>query len=969
MSILVPHLRRGVVVLVALLALSGGIAVRALRADASPGPGAVTFEGGGWGHGVGMSQYGAYGLAKQDGWTAGQILGHYYAGSELATLGEQVDAPTRLWVNLEHEAVAIDLDVRAIAGDAAALRLTRAGRTIEVAAGSSVTVTVVADEAGSLQCAIATGSTTDTGPCSIDAKWDGRAADPTTRIEFARVKRRTDSFEGARCTNADWNTSPTTYRTCSYSRGELRIRPDDNNASFHVVGVMNIEDYLLGISEMPYAWGLTSGGTDGAAALEAQAIAARTYAARRALDRGDPRDRANCWCHVVDTAADQRYVGWGHSGLGQQSWLDAVRRTAGVVVTHPGELRAGRPIPIEAFYSSSTYGRTEPSHLVFGSARPYLVSVDDTRAHAAAVGNPNSTWQQTLGVADLSRRLGWSGGRTVARVEIVDCSPSGAAAAIAFTDENGAATVRLLSQLRGLLGLRSPQVVAVDGLSPCSGPPAAPGSIAAGGLRIDDDAAGDSVGNGDGAAQCGETVELSTSINNGLPDALEDVAAELTIEDAYATVLHNSSSSFPAIAVGRAAFNEDDWDVRIAERTPDFHRIVLRLRLADSGHVLEWELRVTCADPAAAPYRVIDVAVDDDANGDSVGDGDGVPRCGETVELRVALRNLRDGPVTGVQASFAVDRGGTLLHNAASTYPDLDAGAAGHNADDYDVALDAVGGALRGWITITDDLTGTWRLPVRLPVNCAVDVELSTGSVAIDDGVNGDSRGNLDRRVQCGENVEIFVPLAASAPLRDVSVTLRTGDPYVTIRHNRVSAYPDLDANGSATNRDDWDLSVAEVVPDGHTARFRLVVRSGGRIVGKVRAQFPVECPETAGLPYRVAGLSIDDGVRGDSVGNGDGIANCGETIELSVGVEGVPETAAVASTLSSGDPAARILYNRASPMHSPTRGRFENVDDWDLAIAESLPARHRIAMVLEITVDGEPTRVPFALVTRCPVP
>ncbi len=44
-----------------------------------------TFVGRGWGHGVGMCQVGAYGLAKQ-GWSAEQILKAYYSGIELTRL-------------------------------------------------------------------------------------------------------------------------------------------------------------------------------------------------------------------------------------------------------------------------------------------------------------------------------------------------------------------------------------------------------------------------------------------------------------------------------------------------------------------------------------------------------------------------------------------------------------------------------------------------------------------------------------------------------------------------------------------------------------------------------------------------------------------------------------------------------------------------------------------------------------------
>src|SRR5687767_7805372 len=38
-----------------------------------------TFYGGGWGHGIGMSQWGAYGLAQQ-GWGPARILKQYYRG-------------------------------------------------------------------------------------------------------------------------------------------------------------------------------------------------------------------------------------------------------------------------------------------------------------------------------------------------------------------------------------------------------------------------------------------------------------------------------------------------------------------------------------------------------------------------------------------------------------------------------------------------------------------------------------------------------------------------------------------------------------------------------------------------------------------------------------------------------------------------------------------------------------------------
>lgn len=45
----------------------------------------VTFSGHGWGHGAGLDQWGAHGLAQQ-GWTAAQILAHYYPQTTLHKL-------------------------------------------------------------------------------------------------------------------------------------------------------------------------------------------------------------------------------------------------------------------------------------------------------------------------------------------------------------------------------------------------------------------------------------------------------------------------------------------------------------------------------------------------------------------------------------------------------------------------------------------------------------------------------------------------------------------------------------------------------------------------------------------------------------------------------------------------------------------------------------------------------------------
>lgn len=57
--------------------------------DAAGSLSGYTFVGGGLGHGVGLSQYGSYNLARL-GWSAQQILAFYYPGARLQALDSSV---------------------------------------------------------------------------------------------------------------------------------------------------------------------------------------------------------------------------------------------------------------------------------------------------------------------------------------------------------------------------------------------------------------------------------------------------------------------------------------------------------------------------------------------------------------------------------------------------------------------------------------------------------------------------------------------------------------------------------------------------------------------------------------------------------------------------------------------------------------------------------------------------------------
>lgn len=416
----------------------------ALPARAAP---TFTLEGGGFGHSVGMSQFGAYGMARA-GYSWEEIMSHYFTG---ATAGDVSPAlgNENIWVNLTMERQVLSLTVRSIgATPNSPVTFTSTGGSVAASAGETVTVTRL--DGGN--CRVDAPGGSFTGPCNIDAEWDGFADSPTAGV----------ILDG--CTLMNWNlTSGSRAQPCTYSRGGLRIRPDNNTNTVNLSVELGMEDYILGISEMPYYWG-TSGGM---AALEAQAVAARSYAYSKIIARATPEDRPWCWCSLYDTTVDQSYVGWGH---GTQAWIDAVRNTEGKVMTHPSLKVGGQLTPIPTYYSSSTFGWTENSEDGFSSFAPYLRSVDDHWSQLPEVGNSHARWTRQFSGTQLASLL--PGMNSVTGLAITKCSTTGAALEITFQGSGGPRAYKT-RDLRGILSLRSMQVITVsDGGTPtgCAAP-------------------------------------------------------------------------------------------------------------------------------------------------------------------------------------------------------------------------------------------------------------------------------------------------------------------------------------------------------------------------------------------------------------------------------------------------------------------------------------------------------------------
>jgi stage II sporulation protein D len=279
------------------------------------------IKGRGWGHGVGMSQYGAYGLARH-GRTYRKIVGHYYQHTQIGHAG-------------------------------------------------SHTIRVLLDS----------------GPDSVSFRKASRACGkPLRRHHGYRFKRSGSDVilrgsHGARLANCGRTGTATGRGSIRVGgkgvyRGKLKATAAD--AGLLVINAVGLDAYVKGVvpNEVPSSWPR--------AALEAQAVAARSYAL--ATSGGGDFD-------VYDDTRSQVYG--GKDSESKRTNL-ATKRTRREVVRH------GKQVATTYFFSTSG-GQTESVQFGFPGAAPaaYLRSVRDPYDGAS----PYHRWTVRYSQSEIESRL------------------------------------------------------------------------------------------------------------------------------------------------------------------------------------------------------------------------------------------------------------------------------------------------------------------------------------------------------------------------------------------------------------------------------------------------------------------------------------------------------------------------------------------------------------------------------------
>jgi peptidoglycan hydrolase-like amidase len=373
------------------------------------------FKGRGYGHGVGMSQWGAWAAARE-GRSYEEILAFYYPGT---TLDTQADVelkvklssePARGINDLTQDFTQVDLELRVTSGD--------------LVAGDSAETLSVPVQPGAAVSLFTSGGRVELslagGPRQGPFTWAELRPRSGGRVV---VQTRTDT---------------TTYPQTEY-RGRARVQPSAVSGRLNAYNVVLLEDYVRAIAEVEYDWAVATSSRYAPEAVKAQAVAARTYAV------------ANMSPYLEDNQRDQVYRGYTFEST-RPGIAEAAQATTGRILRYQGKV-------ISAFFSASSGGFTS---MWSSGAQPYLPVRPDPWSLQGPPSNPGYAWSLAVGREELSAKL--NGLRDVAgrpidigavvRVEIASREaddPGSHVASLRLTGTGGTAVVSA-SELRKPFG-------------------------------------------------------------------------------------------------------------------------------------------------------------------------------------------------------------------------------------------------------------------------------------------------------------------------------------------------------------------------------------------------------------------------------------------------------------------------------------------------------------------------------------
>jgi len=363
-------------------------------ANAVDVPATFSFQGSGYGHGVGLSQMGARSMALA-GQSSELIIKYFYKDVAI----EQKDDSKILRVNIGH--------------------LLASAKISTATKGSQLQI--IQGEAGS-ESILPVSSLAD----SISFSIIGSTVSPRVTVgKTTQVLTRSRTFT-IRWAGTRYLEGPDTLISVSHSGvtqklryGQIQVKAVKSPAGYRIEMTNSVrlaDEYLWGVSEMPSFWPV--------AALEAQAIASRTYALSKAGIY-----KSVCDCDLYGSISDQTFLGYAKEIEKKYGviWKDIVTRTTGLTITQAG-------LPITAYFSSSSGGKTELAINAWGSSKAYTQIVDDPGSLDLILNPRFVTWNREVPQSVIAAAFLLP---DVVSLEILGVNESGTVAQIQATSSTG----------------------------------------------------------------------------------------------------------------------------------------------------------------------------------------------------------------------------------------------------------------------------------------------------------------------------------------------------------------------------------------------------------------------------------------------------------------------------------------------------------------------------------------------------
>ncbi|WP_179124027.1 peptidoglycan-binding protein [Marinococcus halophilus] len=297
-----------------------------------------------FGHGVGMTQWGAYGMA-QNGQSYKEILNHYYTGINVGTSEQYKSQNIR--VLFEEQ--------------------------INNAVFSSSSTYSIKDTNGTTLMSSLTGETT--------VKYANTAEGGQYTITN-NGKSVTSSAEVIASGNGTFSYQGNLYKgELHFPKSNVKVNGNTYRSEWvmDVVNHVNIDTYLEGV--VPYEMIV---GWQEPEAFKAQAVASRSYALTKLSSVRN--------FDVYDDTRSQVYHGVPTGSRNDAMVLNAIQTTSGQTINYGGRLA-------EAIYSASASGHTVDAGDVWGNSAPYLIGVPDPYDASRYAQN---TWTYSISNQELS---------------------------------------------------------------------------------------------------------------------------------------------------------------------------------------------------------------------------------------------------------------------------------------------------------------------------------------------------------------------------------------------------------------------------------------------------------------------------------------------------------------------------------------------------------------------------------------